>query len=113
VIRGRTLFIFAIVASACTRRPAPAPATAATASVSATQAPPSPAALQAEINKQIDRFMTVLNNIDVEVDAYGVVRLSGFVTSHEERDQAIRLATRTPGVTAVLEDLRVMPFLGR
>jgi hypothetical protein len=111
VIRRRTPFVLAIVAGACARAPGPAPATAATPPIAAMQPPANPVAVQEDINRQIKQFMTVLNNIDVEVDAYGVVRLSGFVTSDEERDQAIRLAKRTPGVTAVREDLRVMPFL--
>lgn len=98
-----------------TASPAPAPAAAQEApSAQATQQPPDqPAAVQAAAQGRIDRIMSIANRIQVEVDARGLATLTGFVDSEDEREQAKRLARDTPGVTGVVEDLRVTPIYRR
>lgn len=45
---------------------------------------------------------------EVNVDSFmGVVQLSGFVSSDEAMDQAVRIARATKGVTSVKNDMRI------
>lgn len=77
-------------------------------STSGSTAPPAdPAAVQAEVEKRLFAALRVINSVDVTVDKNGVALLTGFVATDEERDHAIRVASGTPGVTAVAQDIRV------
>jgi hypothetical protein len=89
------------------RQPQPA---AAAALAPAGPPPADPGAVQSAAQERINRVMSIANRVEVVVDPAGVANLSGFVSSELERDQAIRLARETPGVTGVVEDLRVMPI---
>jgi osmotically-inducible protein OsmY len=53
---------------------------------------------------------TQVGGLRIDVDTFkGVVTLSGRVKSEAERDQALALTRRTPGVTQVKDALQVTP----
>ena len=51
-----------------------------------------------------------IGGLRIDVDTFkGAVTLSGRVKSQAEKDQAVALARRTPGVTEVKDALQVIP----
>src|SRR4051812_37541989 len=51
-----------------------------------------------------------VGGLRIDVDTFkGAVTLSGRVKSQAEKDQAIALARRTPGVTEVKDTLQIIP----
>jgi osmotically-inducible protein OsmY len=69
-----------------------------------------PTAIQSQIQNKLDRVLSPDDQIEVKVDANGVVALLGDVESGGEEKVAVDAAKSTPGVTQVKDDLRVMPF---
>ncbi|MES2295525.1 MAG: BON domain-containing protein [Pseudomonadota bacterium] len=54
-----------------------------------------------------DEKMSSLVHVKVDTDRHGVVVLSGFVRSQEQKDKAASIASATEGVTAVHNNLRI------
>jgi osmotically-inducible protein OsmY len=105
------LVVFLAAAGCATSSPSvPATNTLIPVPTGETTPPSDPEAVQTEIARRIRSAMAAANSVDVQVDRRGVAVLSGFVNGEFERDQAVRIARETAGVTAVAHDLRVMPM---
>lgn len=69
--------------------------------------------LSSRIKQEMSKDTDVrAHNITVDADNSGVVQLSGYASSQSEADQAVSIARRVPGVSAVQDNIRVDPEQG-
>jgi hyperosmotically inducible protein len=54
-----------------------------------------------------DEKMSSLAHVKVDTDKHGIVVLSGYVRSQEQKDKAVAIATKTEGVTEVRNHLTI------
>lgn len=66
-------------------------------------------ATQQEIQNKLSRAESSGDQIEVKIDANGVVKLLGDVDSDGQEKTAVDVAKSVPGVTQVQNDLRVSP----
>ena len=82
-----------------TARPAPSPAP-----VPATPPKPAPGEVKTKIEEEFRRARL---DVSVDVSATGIVTLTGVVDEQAQRDRALSLASRSPGVVAVKSNINV------